>query len=113
MGILTALLFAILLLLVFYIIIIQSKNYKDIAITRSRLKYIKSLGQFSLAVGVLGQMVGLYAAFTAIEVAQDISTSLMMGGLKVSMITPMYGIIIFLISYLAWLLSDFLASKNA
>jgi hypothetical protein len=37
----------------------------------------------------------------------------MAGGLKVSMITPMYGVVIFLISYFLWVVIDFLASKKA
>jgi hypothetical protein len=113
MGILTVVLFIILALAVFYLIIILKKDFKDLDETRKRLKYIKSLGLFGLVTGILGQLIGLYGAFGAIEKAKDISPSIMAGGLKVSMITPMYGMIIFLISYLLWMAVDFIASKNS
>ena len=113
MGILTAVLFIILAIAVFYFIIIIRKDFKDIDETRKRLKYIKSFGLFGLVMGILGQMIGLYSAFSAIDRAKDISPAIMMGGLKVSLITPMYGMIIFLISYLLWVVIDFLASKNS
>jgi hypothetical protein len=112
MGFLTGILAIILLIAIFNLILILKKDYKDIIQTRKRLKYIKSLGLFGLVSGILGQMIGLYAAFNAIEKAVDVSPAIMAGGLKVSMITPMYGMIIFLISYLLWLAIDFIASKN-
>ena len=112
MGFLTGILAIILLIAIFNLILILKKDYKDIIQTRKRLKYIKSLGLFGLVSGILGQMIGLYAAFNAIEKAVDVSPAIMAGGLKVSMITPLYGMIIFLISYLLWLAIDFIASKN-
>ncbi len=68
-----------------------------------KIGYIKSVGLFGLVVGVLGQLIGLYSAFQAIEIVQDISPSMLAGGLKVSMITTLYGLMIFIISYLIWL----------
>lgn len=109
MGILTALLFVIVILTAFYVILISGKNYKDINLTRSRLKYIKSIGVFTMITGFLGQMVGLFEALDYIQKSPDISPMIMAGGLKVSMITPMYGMVIFLISYLCWIALDYLA----
>ena len=112
MGILTAVLAVILILAIFYAITIVRKDYKELSIIRSRLKYIKSLGLFAMVAGFLGQMIGLFSAFTAIQQAQDISPAIMVGGLKVSMIAPMYGILIFLLSYLVWIAVDYLASRQ-
>ena len=56
--------------------------------------------------GILGQLIGLTEAFKAIEAAMDISPAIMAGGLKVSMITTLYGIIINLLSILIWFLLD-------
>jgi len=112
MGILTGILFIILVIAVFNLIITLRKDYKDLGELRKKLSYIKSLGLFSLVTGILGQMIGLYSAFTAIEKAQDISPAIMMGGLKVSMIVPMYGMVIFLVSYLLWVVVDYIASRN-
>jgi biopolymer transport protein ExbB/TolQ len=52
--------------------------------------------------GILGQLIGLYSAFRAIEQAGDISPALVFGGIKVSMITTFYGIFIYLLSLLLW-----------
>lgn len=113
MGILTAIFFIILAFGVFQLILIIRKDYKDIGETRKRLVYLKSMGLFGLVTGILGQMIGLYSAFSAIEKAMDVSPAIMAGGLKVSMITPLYGVLIFLVSYLLWFLVDLLASRNA
>lgn len=113
MGILTGLLFIILVIAVFYLVIIVRKDYKNLEETRKRLRYIKSIGLFALVTGILGQMIGLFSAFTAIEQAMDVSPAIMAGGLKVSMIAPMYGMVIFLVSYLLWIFIDFVASRNS
>ena len=112
MGILTTLF---LLMLTYSVInLIGILNSKDGAIlkVRSRLTHIKSIGLFSVITGILGQLVGLYAAFSAIEKAVDISPTLIFGGLKVSMITTIYGIVIYLISIAIWLVLDFVAGKK-
>lgn len=71
---------------------------------RRRLGYIKDVGLFALIVGILGQLIGLFSAFKAIEMsAIDISPAMLAGGVKVSMITTIYGIIIYAISLLVWM----------
>ena len=45
-------------------------------------------------------------AFTAIEAAMDISPAIMAGGLKVSLISTLTGLIIYLISIVIWFLLD-------
>ena len=67
-----------------------------------KLGYIKSLGLLALIVGVMGQLIGLYYAFNAVEAADDISPAILAGGLKVSLIAPIYGFFIFILSYLIW-----------
>ena len=67
-----------------------------------KLGYIKSLGLLALVVGVMGQLIGLYYAFNAVEAADDISPAILAGGLKVSLIATIYGFFIFILSYLIW-----------
>lgn len=63
------------------------------------INQIKTIGVIALVVGVFGQMLGLYNAFGIIEASENgISQQMLMGGLRVSLITPMYGLIIFLIT---------------
>jgi uncharacterized membrane protein YsdA (DUF1294 family) len=60
------------------------------------------LGSFTFLFGFLGQAVGLYAAMEAIEAAGDVSPALMAGGFKVSLIAPLYGFLLLLISSIIW-----------
>ncbi len=66
------------------------------------LDLILLFGSLAFMLGILGQAIGLFMAFSIIESAGDVSPSLIMGGLKVSMIAPLYGFFIFLISLLIW-----------
>jgi len=55
---------------------------------------------------VLGQLIGLFSAFSAIESAQDVSPAIIAGGLKISMITSLTGIFIYLLSIVLWFFLD-------
>lgn len=102
MGILTILLFVVVVLSAYFLYLIIRKEYKSLDLTIIKLQFIKTMGIYALVTGILGQLIGLYSAFTHIEAAREISPVILAGGLKVSMITTIYGIIIFLISYLFW-----------
>ena len=65
---------------------------------------IKSIGLLALVVGVLGQMIGLYSAFEAIQQMGTVSPAMLAGGLKVSSITTIYGMVIYIISLVIWLI---------
>jgi biopolymer transport protein ExbB/TolQ len=72
-------------------------------VNRRKIGTIKSVGLFALIIGILGQLLGLFSAFKAIELkAVEVSPSLIAGGFKVSMITTIYGLIIFALSILIW-----------
>lgn len=112
MGILTILLFAVLAMTGFNLFLLIRKDYRDIESLRKRVVYIKATGTVAIATGFLGQMLGLFQAFGVIEDAGDVSTSLLASGLKVSMISPLYGIAIFILSWLIWLLLDNMAARR-
>jgi hypothetical protein len=63
---------------------------------------IKAIGVFAIVWGVFGQSIGLFSALQAIEAAGDIAPAMIYGGLKVSFVTTLYGMFIFL---LAWLIT--------
>ena len=65
---------------------------------------IKAIGIFAIVWGFFGQSIGLFSALQAIEAAADISPALIFGGLKVSFITTLYGMFIFLFSWLITIL---------
>lgn len=68
----------------------------------SNLDLIKSVGLFAMISGILAQLIGLFSAFQAIEQAGTVSPAMLAGGLKVSMISTIYGMLIYAISYLIW-----------
>ena len=106
MGILTTLLLIVLAISVYFVIQIvsgKSVNKKNFS---HQLTYIRSVGLFTMITGILGQLIGLMMAFSAIEQAMDISPAIIAGGLKVSMITTLYGIFIYLLSILIWFILD-------
>lgn len=62
------------------------------------------IGSFAFLFGITGQMVGLMAAFDAIQKVGDagIDPRLLAGGLKVSFIVTFYGMALLLISAIIW-----------
>jgi biopolymer transport protein ExbB/TolQ len=112
MSILTILLVIIVAVSVYFAITIASGKAKGKANFSHQLKYVKSIGLFTMIIGILGQLIGLFSAFTAIEAANDISPSILAGGLKVSMITTLTGIFIYLISIIIWFLLDLFYQKK-
>lgn len=80
---------------------------------RNQIGYIKSLGLFAVVLGMLGQFIGLFTAFEYIAATGSVSPAILAGGFKVSSITSIYGIIIFLIAYLLWFGISSLKDKKA
>ena len=112
MSILTILLVIMVAVSVYYAVVIASGKSRDRENFAHQLKYVRSIGLFTLVTGILGQMIGLFMAFTAIEAAQDISPAILAGGLKVSMITTLTGMVIYLLSILIWFLLDLWHQKK-
>ena len=112
MSILTILLVIIVAVSVYFAISIANGKAKDKANFKHLLKYVKSLGLFTMITGILGQLIGLFSAFTAIEAAMDISPSIIAGGLKISLITTLTGIVIYLISIAIWFVLDLWYQKS-
>jgi hypothetical protein len=112
MGILTTLLVIMLAISVYYFVLISTGKAEDKTNFSHKLAYVKSVGLFTMITGILGQLIGLLDAFKAIERMGDISPGILAGGLKVSMITTLYGILIYLFSILIWFLLDLMHQKK-
>ena len=112
MSILTILLVIIVAVSVYFVIGIANGKALDKEGFRYQLKYVKSLGLFTMITGILGQLIGLFSAFVAIEGAGDVSPAMLAGGLKVSMITSLTGIVIYLISIAIWFVLDLWYQKK-
>ena len=76
------------------------------------INYILMFGSLSFIIGLLGQAIGMFAAFEAIYQAADISPGLIAGGIRVSMIAPVYGLFYFILSIPLWMLVREKAKKN-
>lgn len=111
MGILTIVLISLVAWAVFHLFPVITGKEIDVSKTKSKLKHIKTIGSFAAVFGVLGQLIGLFQAFSVIE-ATPVSQSLLFGGLKVSLVPTLYGLLIFLFSLLIWFAADNLVSKK-
>ncbi|MBN2635761.1 MAG: MotA/TolQ/ExbB proton channel family protein [Prolixibacteraceae bacterium] len=113
MGILTGILVIMIAWAIYHFLPVLLKKEIDSSNIKSRLRYIKTIGSFAMVTGLLGQLIGLIQIFDIIERMGDISPSIVSGGLKVSLIPTVYGILIFLFSLLLWIAVDFVASNKS
>jgi hypothetical protein len=60
--------------------------------------WVKEIGLIALITGPLGEMFGFTNMLNAVQMAGDISPSLLAGGFKVAMIPIIYGMLIFILS---------------
>ena len=84
----------------------------DLPRIKSGMVHIKSIGFFALVSGIFGQLIGVYEAFQAIEKAGDISPAMIFGGIKVSMIAPLYGLFIYLLGLLMYIIMDLITNRK-
>lgn len=106
MGLLTLLLLIILCLAIVAGTKLLRGKQTDTEQQRSLLSYIKSVGTFALVTGILGQLTGLYEASGLIGSSEQISPAILAYGFRVSSISTLYGLLIFLFAYLIWFALD-------
>lgn len=63
-------------------------------------KLVASISLFALAWGFFGHLVGLISAMDAISAANDIATPVLAGGMKIGLLSPLFGIFVFLVARL-------------
>jgi len=76
----------------FIIAMIKKDNYEQ------TIEYLKSLGWLTAAWGLLGHTIGMIMGFDAVSAAQEIAPSIIAGGLKVALLTPLLGTIVFIVA---------------
>lgn len=57
---------------------------------------LKHLGKLALAIGCLGFMIGFFEMLQAVEKTTGVAQNMLAGGLKNSMISPIYGLLIYI-----------------
>jgi len=60
------------------------------------------LGSLAFLWGILGQVTGMIEALACIEAIGDISPALIAGGFKISLLAPVYGFVLFILSFVSW-----------
>ncbi|KYG81888.1 MotA/TolQ/ExbB proton channel family protein [Roseivirga ehrenbergii] len=79
--------------------------------SQRKISLIKEVGLFAFIIGLLASAMDLMGALQAIEMAGDISPSLLAAGLKISFITPTYGLMIYTLSLLIYFALRALTNK--
>lgn len=99
-----------LLLVLILILIVKGLIDKD---KSKAISLVSSLGLFTLVWGLLGQTIGLVQAFDAIQAAGgEMSFAIIAGGLKVSLLTTIFGFTTFLVSRLGVIIMVWLKKEE-
>ena len=93
------------LLISIYFTVKSILNIKtNIEISKKMLKHISDSGTLGLALGVMGAFLGLITAFDALEASGAAEPSILAGGLKVALLSPLFGLFTFSVSKTAILI---------
>nr|WP_319269437.1 hypothetical protein [uncultured Draconibacterium sp.] len=60
------------------------------------------IGAFGLLLSLFYRTMGMYSAFSVLETTSDISPTLVAGGLKASLVAPLYSLFLFLVTGIIW-----------
>lgn len=78
------------------------------------IEAIKQLGGLTLALGVFGTVVGFFQMFGALEeIKETLPLNIIAGGTKVAFINVLYGLILFCISMIAYIIFKLINQKSA
>jgi hypothetical protein len=92
----------ILLLNIALVIYVAFFNVQKKVIHDKWIETIKQLGGFALAWGAFSTLIGLFQAFDSLEASKEVLPfQVIMGGLKVALITVLYGFCVFHFSIFA------------
>ena len=78
---------------------IRKSNYKKLEKLNTTILFI---GGFGLLFSLFYRTMGLYNAFSVLETTSDISPTLVAGGLKASLVAPLYSLFLFLVTGIIW-----------
>jgi len=93
------------LLISIYFLVKSLLNIKtNIEISKKMLKHISDSGTLGLALGITGAFIGLITAFDVLEATGEANPSIIAGGLKIALLSPLFGLFTFSVSKLAILI---------
>lgn len=76
----------------------------NIEVSKKMLKLISVSGSLGLALGVMGAFIGLITAFDVLEASGGAEPSIIAGGLKVALLSPLFGLFTFSVSRISILI---------
>ena len=82
--------------------VLNIKN--NIEVSRKMLKHINDTAVLALALGVMSAFIGLISAFDVLEASGGAEPAIIAGGLKVALLSPLFGLLTFSVSKLAILI---------
>ena len=74
--------------------------------------WILFFGSLAFLTGIFAQMVGFYEAMHVLQEVGDVSPKLIAGGFKVSLLAPLYGFLLLLLSAMYWFLYRKIVQKK-
>ncbi len=74
------------------------KGLMDKGNNKKTIDLIKSFAWFAVAWGFLGRTFGLIKAFDMVGAAGELTPSLLAGGLKMALVDPLFGILVFIVA---------------
>jgi len=88
------------LLILITIIVLLVKAFLKSNNNEKLINLVKHLSLFALVWGFLGQMIGLISAFDSIAMQGNVAPAVLAGGIKVAVLSPTFGMVVFLIARL-------------
>ncbi|NCB08908.1 MAG: hypothetical protein EOM73_12175, partial [Bacteroidia bacterium] len=76
------------------------------------MNLMKHIGWFAVAWGFMGRTFGLISAFDAVAAHGELTPSLLADGLKMALVDPLMGILVFVIARLGIIILTALTHKN-
>ena len=93
-----------LLMSIFFTVKSILKIKTDKEVSKKILKHISDSGTLGLALGVMGAFLGLISAFDVLKASGAAEPAIIAGGLKVALLSPLFGLLTFSVSKLAILI---------
>ena len=105
---------SILVLIVIILLSIDTFSDKKVNVDRKKknLQLLLILGSMNAALGMLGQIMGIWYALAAILETADISMEIVYQGLQASFGATFYGFITFFVAVIAWLIFTYIPVKK-
>lgn len=101
------------ILMLYFIVRASMKLKASHQVFRKSISLINQIALVALVIGLLSQFVGLIQVFDAFEAIGDINPSLFAGGLKITLLPPVFGGFTFLIGRLAIFILNWMRDANA